>query len=193
MRLTGGFLKGRVIFYKKTPDIRPTQSIVREAIFNMLGESVKQSSVLELFAGTGAMGFEALSRGASSVTFVDNCSQSIKTLLKNTKILKMEEKVDILKMDAESAIRKLQKQGCLFDIIFADPPYSFTLLKIRRVFLKALEILKDDGFFIIETDKNKSVLENFVPSGIELKKEKRYGSTKVSIFWKKRTNCCLSR
>ncbi|MCM8760027.1 MAG: 16S rRNA (guanine(966)-N(2))-methyltransferase RsmD [Candidatus Omnitrophica bacterium] len=192
MRVTGGFLKGRKLFYKKTRSLRPTRDIVREAIFDILRDNVQEADVIEIFAGTGALGFEALSRGARSVVFVDNCLQSIRLLKKNCAMLKMTEKVKIMKMDAEKALKKFYNEGCTFDIIFADPPYSMNKSKMMTIFLLASRILRQGGFFVFETGSKTDISENLIESSLELKKEKKYGSTKIRIYGKKRTSCCLS-
>ncbi|MCM8764942.1 MAG: 16S rRNA (guanine(966)-N(2))-methyltransferase RsmD, partial [Candidatus Omnitrophica bacterium] len=135
MKLTGGFFKGRVLSYKKTSGLRPTRSIVREAIFDMLGGQVNGSRVLELFAGTGALGFEALSRGASFVTFVDNSLQATRILLKNSRLLNLQGNFRIVRMGAELALKKFAASGSRFDIVFADPPYRFGESKLLQIFL----------------------------------------------------------
>lgn len=192
MKLTGGFFKGRVLSYKKTSGLRPTRNIVREAIFDMLGSHVKGSNVLELFAGTGALGFEALSRGASFVVFVDNSKQAIKLLLKNAKLLNLRGNFRIVRMGAELALKKFAASGHRFDIVFADPPYGFGESKLLRIFSGAFKILNDGGLFILETGNEPGVYKNLRIADFHLLKEKKYGSARVQIYQKKRTSGCVS-
>ncbi|MCM8763900.1 MAG: 16S rRNA (guanine(966)-N(2))-methyltransferase RsmD [Candidatus Omnitrophica bacterium] len=192
MKLTGGFFKGRVLAYEKTSRLRPTRSIVREAIFDILRNQVKGSYVLELFAGTGALGFEALSRGASFVTFVDSSSQAIRLLLKNSKLLNLKGNFRIVKMEAESALKKFAASDYRFDIVFADPPYSLDTSKLVKIFLGVLKILSDDGVFILETGSKNNVHKDVQDADFKLIKEKIYGSARIQIYQKKRTSRSIS-
>ncbi|MCX7704641.1 MAG: 16S rRNA (guanine(966)-N(2))-methyltransferase RsmD [bacterium] len=192
MRLTGGILKGRKLFFRKTPSLRPTRNIVREAIFDILREDIQGSRVLEIFAGTGSLGFEALSRGALSVVFVDNYPQSIRILKRNCRLLNLENKTTIIKMDTEKALKKFCKSGQIFDVVLADPPYNIETTKMRRIFLQVSTILNEDGFFVVELSSKRNVFESPENSSLELNKERKYGSTRIQIYKKKRTPRSLS-
>ncbi len=192
MRLTGGFLRGRVLFYRKTSGLRPTRNIVREAVFDMICNYIKDSRVLEIFAGTGALGFEALSRGARSVIFVDNSLLAVNLIKKNARILNLEDSIKVMRMDVKSALKKLHTAGCRFDIIFSDPPYEFNLSGLKKVFSGSYEILADSGLFIIETGKTINVSETSMISGFRLIKEKIYGSARIQIYKKEGTAGSIS-
>ena len=189
MRISGGFLKGRVLSYRKKSECRPTQSKVREAIFNILAAGVEGKNVADFFAGTGALGFEALSRGAVSITFVDNSIDAIKMLKKNAKLLGVENCVRIIKTETSMAISKLKRESVKFDLIFADPPYKTSMEMMKSIFSNIGMIMNDNGIFLLETDKN---YDDIDITGLEIKKEKTYGSTRIWIYQAKRTGCCVS-
>ncbi|MGB9642761.1 MAG: 16S rRNA (guanine(966)-N(2))-methyltransferase RsmD, partial [Candidatus Ratteibacteria bacterium] len=188
----GGYFKGRVLLYNKKPELRPTRSIVKEAIFDMLAPYINHSRVLELFAGTGAIGFEALSRGAESVVFVDNSIRAIKLLEKNCRFLDVKEQVMILKTDAERALKKFKNEQVEFDLIFADPPYRMSFQEICRIISSVAYVLADHGLFILESAKIKKHFEELQIEGFAKIKEKIYGSTRVQIYQQRTAGCCIS-
>lgn len=141
MRIIAGVAKGRHLYSPKGLRIRPTLDKVREALFNILGEVVQGSSVLDLFAGTGAMGIEALSRGAETCLFVENYGPAVETIKKNLKISGLESKARVLKMDVFKALPLLSEKGEHFEIAFLDPPYS--LLEKRRERERLFHLLED--------------------------------------------------
>ena len=121
LRIIAGEFKGRRI---KTPTgkVRPTSDRVREAWFSILQHSIPDARVLDLFAGSGALGFEALSRGAVAVDFVENHQASVATIRENASTLKVEDRVTIHRMDAVRFAERLQPAQ--YDVAFADPPYA---------------------------------------------------------------------
>ncbi len=175
MKISGGSLKGRVLKIPK--GIRPAQSIVRKAIFDTIGD-VYDKKVLDIFAGSGSFGFEAISRGASFCTFVEENKDCVKIIEDNAKNLGVLDKIKIYKMDFKKFLN-LNKDK--FDIIFASPPYKFILKKdsIKKIIL----ILKENGIFILETRKEAEFrdFKNFIL------KEVIYGETKITYF-----TCCIS-
>ena len=179
MRVTGGELRGRKL--KTTPGMtaRPTTDKIRQAIFNILMHDIIDSKVLDLFAGSGALGIEALSRGADSAVFIENGRAQAAVIRENLKSLGLEG--DILNSDFRSACSLLGetgKTGRKFDIIFADPPYTeFSPTEIIDTVLQ-YNLLADTGFLIIEHraghDKNNGRMK--------LIKERKFGQTEVSIY-----------
>ena len=123
MRIVGGKLRSRRLSVSSRAKLRPTADRVKESIFNMLKGEIEGKKILDLFAGTGNLGIEAISRGAKKVTFVDFSAQSVKVIKKNLKSLSCLGYAEILKSDYRKAVQKLAQQGKKFDIIFADPPY----------------------------------------------------------------------
>jgi len=122
LRIIAGEFKGRRLKTPATDKVRPTSDRVREAWFSILQQSIPDARVLDLFAGSGALGFEALSRGAVSVDFVETQRASLTVLKANTETLKVEDRVTIHRMDAVRFAERLQPAQ--YDVAFADPPYA---------------------------------------------------------------------
>lgn len=180
MRVIAGIAKGRTL---KTPAsiTRPTMDRVRAAIFSILGDRVPNARVLDLFSGTGAMGIEALSRGADSVTFVDQDKKSIEVIRQNLELTKLSG--EIKQADAISFL-KYQQNG--FDLIFADPPYaskndSDWISKLLST-SELLNAIAEEGLLILECEK-----AQLLPEIPELEKiiDRTYGVTRIVIFRRK--------
>jgi 16S rRNA (guanine966-N2)-methyltransferase len=182
MRIIGGEYKSRLIDMPKGVDIRPTQDKVRQAIFNILGD-ISGKNVLELFAGSGAFGIEAISRGARHVTFVDNnfrCCQTVKSNLESLAV--NESKYDIIKADALKALPRFDKTGEKFDIIFLDPPYYKEIAKKCLINIDSYDIVSPVGLILVEHFKKDALdaeLERFL-----FLDERRYGDTVITIYEK---------
>ncbi|MGB2705680.1 MAG: 16S rRNA (guanine(966)-N(2))-methyltransferase RsmD [Candidatus Omnitrophota bacterium] len=184
MRIIGGEGRGRQIKMPKGAEVRPTQDRVREAIFNVIREKIPGSDVLDLFAGSGAFGIEALSRAAHSVIFVDNNINCIRAIKANLTVLGEDREIpQVLKTDAVRAISRFQKKGRKFDIIFLDPPYYKGLAKNSLIKINACDILSQHGFVVVEHFKKDALPEK--AGDIFLFKEKRYGDTAVSFYRRK--------
>lgn len=179
MRITTGIYKGRTL--KMPEGIRPTQNIARKAIFDILGD-IKDLSLLELFAGSGAVGLEAASRGVKEVVFVENNFQVLKVLTQNLSYL-LYTTYDILSLDAQTAVKKLAQDGRKFDIIFLDPPYYQELLKKTLQTLEAYDILSPTGLIVAQHSKKESLPERL--GVLSLLKQSTYGDTKLSFYQKK--------
>ncbi len=179
MRIIGGIWKGRRLSSFRGLSIRPTSDKVREAVFNILPRDFPFKRVLDLYAGTGAMGIEALSRGAEEAIFVDSGSTAVSIIKKNLFSLGPV-KAGILKRDAVSAVRALSKKGERFDLIFIDPPYSSELVQETLKAIDGEGIIETGGFVIAEAPKRA------LPSGefknLELIDERKYGDTLVYFF-----------
>lgn len=182
MRVISGDKKGQKLISLKRRKIRPTSDKVRGAIFNIL-ISVEGKRVLDLFAGSGALGIEALSRGAEKVIFVDDSFASVNLMWKNLERLGFKDKAKVIKKDVLRFIRG-KNQEC-FDIIFADPPYGKGLCQKVLEILAEKNFLDSEGIVIIEHHKKEKIeeKENFI-----LLKQKRYGDTLVSFFREKSKN-----
>jgi len=129
MRIIGGVLKRRKLFFPKTSLTRPVTDRAKETIFNVLGTICESAVVLDLFAGSGSFGIEALSRGAREACFVDAAKICFHCIEHNLKTLDLKPSGIILQMPVFSAIKKLEKQGKKFDLIFVDPPHNKGLIK----------------------------------------------------------------
>ncbi len=170
LRITGGDLKGRKLYVP--PFIRPTQNKVKKAIFDILGKQVINSTFLDLFAGSGNIGIEALSRGARLCVFVEKNFKCVSIIKKNVYELKLQEKSKIIKEDSEKFILK---QNNKFDIIFADPPYNYVL---KKKFIENVIKILNKGIFILEVTKRKK----FDEFSDLIKREEIYGETKILFF-----------
>jgi len=175
MRIISGQFKGRKLKTLEGMNTRPTADRVKEALFNILGNKTYDAKILDLFAGSGALGLEALSRGASYCTFVDSSKDAISIIKENIKLCKQEENSKVINKDYVEALRLLKDK---FDIIFVDPPYSkgieLTVLKNIK------EILSDDGIIVIETDKS-DILDDEI-NGFLKYDTRKYGRTIISFY-----------
>ncbi|HBT20039.1 MAG TPA: 16S rRNA (guanine(966)-N(2))-methyltransferase RsmD [Peptococcaceae bacterium] len=181
MRIIGGKYKGRRL---KTPKdnkiIRPTSDRVKEAIFNILGEKVQNSRVLDLFCGTGSLGLEALSRGASHVVFVDKSSLSLKLVKSNLELIGECEKALLIKSDVFKAFGRLAAEKKVFDVVFVDPPYKERFHKAILEELALKGLMEKEGVVVYETSKKYEFAEP-IPLFV-MTRSKGYGDTKVSFF-----------
>jgi len=180
MRIIAGTLKGRTIAFPKAASIRPTQDRVREALFNVIAKKVRNSAVLDLYAGSGSLGIEAISRGAKSAVFVETNVQALRTIKANLKSLGVEDKAHVMKRDVFKAIDKLSNDGKRFDIIFMDPPYYQDLPKKTLLKLEQHAILCPNNIIIIE-HSCKDVMPECAYN-ITLKLQKKYGDTSLSFY-----------
>lgn len=175
MQIIGGKYKNRKILVPKGDQTRPTSARLREALFNICQSYIEGTAFLDLFAGSGAMGLEALSRGASSVTFIDNHKECIRSIETNFSLLKAEEKVEILYGDVFQYLAKLQKRGKHYDIIYADPPYesaqSFSALLLKTI--DASDLLAPGGELFIE--EAVAAKPNLILSTLTLKSSRKLG------------------
>lgn len=161
LRIIGGKWKGRILHSVPTSKTRPTQSIVREALFNICQHAIQEATFLDCFAGSGAIGLEALSRGAKSVTFIESKKEALTTIHKNCELLGVKEKAMIFSIKAEIALQKLKTS---FDIIYLDPPYDLSLTPFIHLILKN-GLLKKGGFLFLEeraTSKKEIVEPDFL-------------------------------
>jgi len=172
VRIISGILRGNKLASFTGNDVRPTSDRIKEWIFNVLG-NIEGSKVLDLFAGTGNLGIEAISRGAESVTFVDRSFKSLQLIKKNVSRMELENRVEIQRKDSVKFITNKSKGE--FDLIFADPPYSYT--ESSRLTLRVLEILPENGSFVYETPMK---ISKTLP--IEPGRVKKFGETVINIY-----------
>ena len=182
MRIIGGEYRSRLISMPKGVEIRPTMDKVRQAVFNILGD-VNGASVLELFAGSGAFGIEAISRGADHATFVDNNFACIKTIKANIASLGVNNsKYDIIRTDALLVCGRFEKEGKRFDIVFMDPPYYKEIAKKCLISIDTCDILSRTALVVVEHFKKDSL-----PAGLKslaIEKTRQYADAAITIFRK---------
>jgi len=180
MRIIGGEYRSRLIAMPKGVDIRPTQDRVREAIFNMLGD-VSDKTVLDLFAGSGASGMEAISRGAARAVFVDNNARCAETIKANLESLGIDEyRYDIIRANALSVFPRLDKDEERFDLVFVDPPYYKDIARKSLINIDSYDILTQIGIVVVEHFKKDSLLAPL--QTLFQEKERLYGDTAITIF-----------
>ncbi len=178
MRIIAGDYKGRQLVTVKEMDVRPATDRVKGTIFNMLQNRValNGANVLDIFAGSGSLGFEAMSRGAKRVVFVEKSSDTLKTIKQNAEALNCSERCDIHQTSAISYIEQCDEQ---FHLIFADPPYKFEKTPLLPSMIFKHKLLKNGGFLIIEHSKNTAF--DTAPE-YQLKEQREFGMTRLSFF-----------
>ncbi len=178
MIVTGGTLKGRIISAPKGLKIRPTHGKIREAVFQILGTSILGKEVLDLFAGAGAFGIEALSRGANSCVFVDISKISLNTILYNLKTLGLVPKARLKKWDLSKGLPK-DLEGP-FHLIIMDPPYASNLAEKLLSDPYLLLILGEGGEIIVETRKGHMLPDK--TNTFEVFDQRVYGDTQITFI-----------
>jgi len=179
MRLTGGLDRGRKLRAPRGATTRPTGAKVREAMFNILGPA-PEASVLDVFAGSGALGIEALSRGASSAIFVERDGRALQSLHRNLRELGVNGRARVMGTEAHAALRQLSTEGARFGWVFIDPPYAAGLVTSVLEVLAGGNLLASGGIIVVEHDK-RNVPPDSVGS-IHLTDRRYYGDTGVSFY-----------
>lgn len=176
MRIIAGACKGRTLKTPKGLNTRPTLDRTRETMFNVLQNyGIVQRDVLDLFAGTGALGLEALSRGAKSLTAMDARTGSL--LKDNVAICRMEEKVIVIQKSIGPGCSSLE--GKKFDLVFSDPPYEKGYMQVTIDQLTKFQLVRNDGLVVLECHKNDTFI---VPEFWTLLKEQLLGYTKIYYY-----------
>jgi 16S rRNA (guanine966-N2)-methyltransferase len=183
MRIVGGDLRSRKIKSPPASAARPTKDRVREAVFNMIAAKVGGSSVLDLFAGSGAYGLEALSRGAKACIFVDSNPDCTSVILENASSLGVGEKSEVIRRDAFEFIEDTGMKNRKFDVIFADPPYRAVAHRNILIMINRYDILGDSGLLIAEHDPEEDIPGSY--GDVSIYKQKSYGITSISVFKRK--------
>lgn len=176
MKLTGGHLRSRRVAGPKTEHVRPTPGRVKEALFSILAPRIAQAAFLDLFAGTGAIGFEAISRGAASVTAVEAHRDTANAIREAAEQFRVAKKLTVLAAPVDRALYRLEGK---FDLVFADPPYSSPLPMQMFSLLRERELLKPDGLVILEHSARTILPE--IP-GYRSTREEVYGDVALAFF-----------
>jgi 16S rRNA (guanine966-N2)-methyltransferase len=185
MRVIAGSARGTRLVAPRGLDVRPTLDRVREALFNILAPRIEGAHFLDLFAGTGANGIEALSRGAESSTFVENNLRSLQTIRRNLEATRLMSRASVRRLDLPTGLYELHEEGTQYDIVFADPPYdlarqnpdAYTTLLDH---LYAAQILANDAIVVIEHDSRTALSEK--TAHFACTRHARYGETTLSFF-----------
>ncbi len=174
MRVVAGLYRGRRLIAPPGSATRPTSDRVRESLFSILGDSVQNARVLDLYAGSGALGIEALSRGAASAVFVDHSQKAVAAIRANLEALGIE--ADVRRMEARAALRPPPEAAAAYDLIFLDPPYRHAA-ELGRLLSEALPAVLAPGGRVISESDRREPLQLALP----LVDERRYGDTIIRI------------
>lgn len=173
LRIIGGDFRGKKINFLNREGLRPTPSRVRETLFNWLMTDIKGANCLDCYAGSGALGFEALSRGAKSVTFLEKNKCNYHELQKNSQSFNVPLAINIIHTDAIEFLKNSRKQ---FQIIFLDPPFSSNLIEKSLELIKKNQLLADEGKIYIESSDK---IDN---NNFKLIQHKKAGSVFYSLY-----------
>jgi 16S rRNA (guanine966-N2)-methyltransferase len=180
VRIISGSLKGKRLAPVPGKRVRPSSDRLRESVFNILGPTVVEAKVLDLFAGTGSFGIEALSRGALSAVFIDNHPQSVKILNRNITDCFLKTRSTVYKKDILRGLKFLEKSRHGFDLVFLDPPYDLGMIKPTLRFLDQSVSILEEGLIVVEH----SARESFPETGSRIQRtdKRRYGKALVSFY-----------
>ncbi len=182
VRIISGDAKGTRLKTPKGMKTRPTADRVKESVFGILGGKIEDSVVLDLFSGSGALGLEALSRGAAIATLVDKSAESVKIIKENAELTKMDSVAKICREDVFQAVKRLANDKAVFDLIFCDPPYNLGLAPKAVQALDACDLLSERGVLVLEHSRHENLPGEL--KRIAAYRSEFYGETVVSFFRK---------
>ncbi len=187
MRVIGGKLRGRKLCAFKESSTRPTTDRVRESIFNIITPNLPRERALDLYAGTGAMGIEALSRGVKEAHFVDNNSSASEVIKKNVEALGLSERAKLFKIDVDGFLDTLTEGEQGYDLIFIDPPYSAGLSATTLEKAAKSNALIKGALVVVEAGKREPISEEILERGFKGLTQidfRKYGDSLIYIFKK---------
>lgn len=179
MKVISGTLKGRNIDGYNIDGTRPTMDRVKESLFATIQNNIKNSVVLDLFAGSGQLGIEAISNGANYCYFIDNNKEVIKVLNKNISNLNIKPNSKVILSDWKKALNEFSSQSIKFDLIFVDPPYDYNVYEKILEKVSSLNLLTENGLIILE-HSNLKFSDTY--NNLSLYKTKNYGNKSVNIY-----------
>ncbi|MBR2290516.1 MAG: 16S rRNA (guanine(966)-N(2))-methyltransferase RsmD [Clostridia bacterium] len=186
MRIISGSARGTKLYtldgYETT---RPTLDRVKEALFSKIAMNLPESIVLDLFAGSGALGLEAVSRGAEKAYLVDSSGKAIKIIKQNVTKTHFEEKTVVLQEDYQVALENFQNRNLAFDVVFLDPPYKTDFALQATKLILENKLLKDTGILVIETDIEETVLPELEKLCADVIDVKKYGRVTLIFIRRK--------
>jgi 16S rRNA (guanine966-N2)-methyltransferase len=175
MRIIAGTCKGARIFAPKGRDTRPTSDRVREAAFNLIGP-LEGARVLDLYAGSGAMGLEALSRGAARVTFVESDRDALRTIERNLDKLGLAG-AEVVAGDASERLAAEARAGRRYDLVLVDPPYSMLAVALVKLAPRLAAVVEPDGLVVVESDARDTP-----ELPLRLRTTRRYGASRLTVY-----------
>ena len=179
MKVISGTLKGRIIKGHNIDGTRPTMDRVKESLFASINSYIKDSIVLDLFAGSGNLGIEAISNGANTCYFVDNNKICTKIINENITNFNIKDKCTILNLDYKKALNYFKDNNIKFDLILVDPPYKYEIINEILDIISNYNLLNNNGIIVLEYQSDK--LDN-ISNYYELLKNKKYGDKYISIY-----------
>ena len=179
MKVISGTLKGRNVLGYNIDGTRPTMDRVKESLFATIQDYLKDSIVLDLFAGSGNLGIEAISNGSKHCYFIDNNKEAINTIKKNIIGLNIETKSTIILSDWKKSLNDFAQKQIKFDLIFVDPPYDYQVYEKILEKVSSLNLLNNNGLIILE-HSNLKLKDRY--NNLILYKEKKYGNKSVNIY-----------
>lgn len=183
MRIISGKARGTKLYTLDGTATRPTLDRVKESLFNIIQNDIEDSTVLDLFSGSGAIGLECLSRGAKRAVLCDSSKDAIKIIKQNVQKTHFEEKVEVYNMEFTKLVERLQNQK--FDIIYIDPPYATDFIKISLEKIIEYELVNENTKIIVETDDETRILNQIEKMDVEITDKRKYGRATI-IFLKYR-------
>ncbi len=185
MKVIGGAARGRKLKVPKGMAVRPTAARVKESLFNILPHDFSGLRLLDLFAGSGNVSIEALSRGASEAVLVDESARSAAAMRENLTHLELNRRAQVWVIPVARALRKLATAGEKFDLIFLDPPYERGLVKTTLEAIGTTDLLTAGGRVVVEHSPREAVRPNY--GALLLNDQRRYGDTLLSFFRRQET------
>ncbi len=184
LRIIGGKFKGRLLKSVSSSSLRPTSSMLRKAVFDICKNNIEEATFLDLFSGTGAMGFEALSRGAKNVTFVDHHFSSVACIKENVNLLRVFNKTFIFHGQVFLGLKWLKQKNKTFDVVYIDPPYNFPEDKLLKIlsFIEGGLLEKDAIVFVEERYLKQKEDREYSFLKLQFVESRKYGSSLLSIF-----------
>jgi len=179
-RIVAGKLKSRLVKTPKGDTVRPTSNRVRESVFSIVEDHAEDCCVLDLFAGAGSLGIEAISRGASHVTFVENSPHVVRVLKENIEHLDIQNRATVMKVDVFGVLKEFSTKGARFGMVFMDPPYSENLAHRVMKSLASSGVVAEDGIVVTEHGKADSLEQTY--GELALTRVLKFGDTWVSIY-----------
>lgn len=184
MRIIAGRNKGTKLFTLDGINTRPTLDRVKEPLFSIINFDLPDSTVLDLFSGSGALALEAISRGAKEAYLCDNSRDAIKIIKQNIEKTKTENQTVVIPKAFDKALQELAEKKVKFDIVFLDPPYKTDYAEKATEIIVENDLLKDNGLIIIETDEKNRIVEKIQNIDITMYDERKYGRVNL-LFLRK--------
>lgn len=185
MRIISGTARGTKLFTLEGIATRPTLDRIKEPLFSIIQTRIPDAKVLDLFAGSGALGMEALSRGASNCVFCDCSNKATSIIYKNLEKTKLNEKSIVMTTNYNTCLKKVKDNQMTFDIIFLDPPYASDLIYMASKKIVEYALLNKDGIIIAETDNEEPVLQKLKTLELNVLDIREYGRVKLLFLNRK--------